>query len=132
MKMIVGGAFQGKMEFACNMLNMDRADMVNGSICDFEEAFNATVIMNYHRLVARLFAEGVDPVAFTEKLCEKNRDVVVIMDEIGCGIVPVEKSERTLREITGRCGCIIASVSDTVIHMVCGIPTYLKGEPNED
>ena len=100
--------------------------------CDFEEAFSARVIKNFHRLILRLIAEGVDPVAFTEKLCEQNKDVVIIMDEIGCGIVPAEKADRIRREAVGRCGCIIAGKCDTVIHMVCGIPSYLKGEPNED
>lgn len=132
MKMIVGGAFQGKIRFACNWLNMDRTDMTNGLNCDFEEAFSARVIKNFHRLILRLIAEGVDPVAFTEKLCEQNKDVVIIMDEIGCGIVPAEKADRIRREAVGRCGCIIAGKCDTVIHMVCGIPSYLKGEPNED
>lgn len=132
MKMIVGGAYQGKIRFACEWLGIDRADMVNGSTCDFEEAFSASVIKNYHRLIARLLAQGVEPVAFTKKLCEQNKDAVVIIDEIGCGIVPIEKDERIRREATGRCGCIIASASDTVIRVICGIPTYLKGDANED
>ncbi|MCR5600916.1 MAG: bifunctional adenosylcobinamide kinase/adenosylcobinamide-phosphate guanylyltransferase [Ruminococcus sp.] len=131
MKMIIGGAYQGKIRFACNWLDMDRADMINGSTCDFEEAFSADVIKSYHRLIARLLAEGVDPVEFTKKLCEQNKDAVIIMDETGCGIVPIEKSDRTRREVTGRCGCIIARESDTVIRVICGIPTYLKGAPNE-
>ncbi len=132
MKMIIGGAYQGKIRFACNWLDMDRADMINGSTCDFEEAFSAEVIKSYHRLIARLLAVGVDPVEFTKKLCEQNKNAVIIMDETGCGIVPIEKSDRIRREVTGRCGCIIAGASDTVVRVICGIPTYLKGAPNED
>ena len=50
------------------------------------------------------------------------------MDEIGCGIVPIEKTERMLRELTGQCGCIIAEHADCVIRMTCGVPAVLKGE----
>ena len=132
MKMIVGGAYQGKIRFACNWLDMDRADMINGSTCDFDAVFSAAVIKNYHRLVARLLAEGVDPVLFTEKLCERSKDAVIIIDEVGCGIVPIDKESRTRREAIGRCGCVIAASSDTVVRVVCGIPTYLKGAPDED
>ena len=49
------------------------------------------------------------------------------MDEIGCGIVPMEKSERVWRENAGRCGCIIAANSVKVIRIVCGIPDIIKG-----
>jgi hypothetical protein len=129
MKMIIGGAYQGKIRCAYEYFGFSESDMVNGSICDFEEAFTARCIKSYHKLISRLLAEGVDPVAFTEKLCEANKDVVIIMDEIGCGIVPVEKAERLRREATGRCGCIIAEKSDTVIRVICGIPSFIKGAP---
>ena len=132
MKMIVGGACQGKLRFACEWLNIDREDMINGSTCDFDEVFSASVVKKYHKLVARLLAEGVDPVAFTKKLCEQNKDAVIIIDEVGCGIVPIEKEARLRREAIGRCGCIIAAASDTVVRVICGIPSYLKGAPNED
>lgn len=68
---------------------------------------------------------------FTKRLCETNKDVLIIMDEIDCGIVPLVKAERVRREATGRCGCMIARESDTVIRVICGIPTYIKGAPNE-
>lgn len=132
MKMIIGGAYQGKIRYACEYFGFSEADMVNGSTCDFEDAFTAVCIKSYHKLISRLLAEGVDPVSFTEKLCDTNRDAVVIMDEIGCGIVPVEKSERLRREATGRCGCIIAENSDAVIRVICGIPSFIKGAPPED
>ena len=132
MKMIVGGACQGKVRFACDWLDLDRADIINGSTCDFDEAFSASVIKYYHKLVARLLAEGVDPVAFTKKLCEQNKDAVIIIDEVGCGIVPIEKEARLRREAIGRCGCIIAAASDTVVRVICGISNYLKGAPHED
>ena len=132
MKLIVGGAYQGKIVTACEMFGLDESEMVNGSTCDFEEVFTAKCIKSYHRIIARLMAQGVSSVDFTKRLCLENKDAVIIMDEIGCGIVPVEKSERKRREETGRCGCIISSASDTVIRVICGIPVFLKGSGNED
>ncbi|WP_028521469.1 bifunctional adenosylcobinamide kinase/adenosylcobinamide-phosphate guanylyltransferase [Ruminococcus flavefaciens] len=131
MKMIIGGAFQGKIGCATELFGINEADMVNGNTCDFEEVFSAVCIKSYHKLIAKLLAEGVDPVQFTKRLCETNKDVLIIMDEIGCGIVPLVKAERVRREATGRCGCMIARESDTVIRVICGIPTYIKGAPNE-
>ena len=71
---------------------------------------------------------GDDPVEFTERLCCENRECIIIMDEIGCGIVPMKKRERVYRENVGRCGCIIASESDVVVRVICGIAEFLKGE----
>jgi hypothetical protein len=61
MKMIIGGAFQGKIGCATELFGINEADMVNGNTCDFEEVFSAVCIKSYHKLIAKLLAEGVDP-----------------------------------------------------------------------
>lgn len=132
MKLIVGGAYQNKITAACSLFGVSESEITNGSTCDFEEAFTAKCIKSYHRLIARLIAQGVSSEDFTKRLCLENSELVVIMDEIGSGMVPVEKSERRLREETGCCGCILSAASDTVIRVVCGIPVYLKGHGDED
>ena len=130
MIMVTGGAYQGKLDFVYRHFGLNESDITNGSTCDFEEAFSAKCIKSYHRFIARLIAQGVDCVQFTERLCEENRNAIIILDEIGCGIVPSEKSERKRREDTGRCGCIIAQSCDDVIRVTCGIPVYIKGGKN--
>ncbi|WP_303838467.1 bifunctional adenosylcobinamide kinase/adenosylcobinamide-phosphate guanylyltransferase [Ruminococcus flavefaciens] len=130
MKMVTGGAYQGKLDFVCSHFGMEQVDITNGSTCDFEEVFSAKCIKSYHRLIARLIAQGIDCVQFTERLCSENKDAVIILDEIGCGIIPSEKSERKRREVTGKCGCIIARASDEVIRVTCGIPMYIKKKIN--
>ena len=124
MILITGGAYQGKTAFAAGLLGISPEDMTDGRVCTPEEALSAGCINSFHALVRRL----PEPVLFTEELCRRNAGAVVIMDEIGCGIVPMEKSERVWRENTGRCGCIIAARSDTVVRLVCGIPSVIKGE----
>ena len=53
---------------------------------------------------------------------------LILIDEIGSGIIPMEKTERIWREKVGRAGCILAEHADTVIRVICGIPLALKGE----
>ena len=68
--------------------------------------------------------QGTDPLEFT-----KNLDMpIVIMNEIGSGIIPLDKSEREWREISGRAGCIIADKAIEVVRVCCGIATVIKGE----
>lgn len=120
--MITGGAFQGKTRYTVENLHI--SDLVNGADCDF---INIKNINGYHILVRRLMENGIDPIAYTERFCRENPDSTVIIDEIGCGIIPMEKEERQWRGAVGRCGCIIAENSEKVVRMVCGIPVFIKG-----
>ena len=124
MVMITGGAYQGKTAYAMQNCGIPANEITDGKSCVPEEALKARCITDYHELVRRLGDEGM---TFTEELCHRNDEAVIIMDEIGCGIIPLEKSERVWRENVGRCGCIIAAHSETVVRMVCGIPTFIKG-----
>lgn len=127
MIMIVGGAFQGKTQYVKSEFSFSESEILNGENCDIGNTFTAKCIKNYHLLVKGLIAENIDPIDFTQKLCQENSDAVIVMDEIGCGIIPLEKDERRWREITGRCGCIIAENSSLVIRMNCGIANVIKG-----
>lgn len=128
MRFITGGAYQGKAETASKLFGIKADEIVSGADCDMEKVFSAACIREYHRLVSRLMDMGDDPVEFTQCLCRENSRCIIIMDEIGCGIVPMEKRERVYRENVGRCGCIIAAESDTVVRVICGIAEFLKGE----
>ena len=125
MIMVTGGAFQGKKSYAAKKFGISAEEIADGISCGKDAALTARCISNYHELVRRL---GEDCISFTEQLCRKNKEAVIIIGEIGCGIVPMEGSERAWRENVGRCGCIIAANSERVIRMVCGIPTVIKGE----
>ena len=125
MIMVTGGTFQGKTAYTMRKFGLAESDIADGADASFEKLKTARCITNYHLLVKRL---GDDCIGFTEELCRTNPEAVIIIDEIGCGIVPVEKSERIWRENVGRCGCIIAANSEKVLRIVCGIPAIIKGE----
>lgn len=125
MILITGGAFQGKTAYAQAHFHCQITD---GADCGFEDAKSAKMLKNYHILVRRLSEAGENPEAFTRTFCTDNPDCIVLMNEIGSGIIPLDKTERIWRESTGRCGCILAEKANHVIRMVCGIPNAIKGE----
>ena len=53
-------------------------------------------------------------------------DGIVISDEIGCGVVPIEKRDRELVERVGRMQIETAKRSDEVWRVVCGQGTRIK------
>ena len=118
---IIGGEAQGKTAYAKQKFQLSNSDILDGEFCG-EEILSAKCIKNYHLLLKK----SENPIILTERLCQQNPDVIVIMNEIGCGIIPIEKSERIWRETVGKCGCILAAHADIVIRMLCGIPEIIK------
>ena len=55
-----------------------------------------------------------------------NPEVIIICDEIGCGIVPLEKSDRDYRENVGRIMCRVVERAEHAERLICGIPQRLK------
>lgn len=128
MIMITGGAFSGKKDYAKKRFGFSDEEILNGGSCSFDNIFSAKCIADFQLIVKRLLEENADVQTFTERLCRENPNAVVIINEIGAGIIPLEKSDRIWREETGRSGCLIARNSSEVIRLACGIPTTIKGE----
>ncbi|MBQ7522335.1 MAG: bifunctional adenosylcobinamide kinase/adenosylcobinamide-phosphate guanylyltransferase [Clostridia bacterium] len=126
MRMIIGGVAQGKLNFAMRKYNITENDIFDIEICAFEEIENKRCINNYDRVIKALMERKENPLAFTENLIKRNSDMIIIMNEIGNGIIPIEKEERLWREQTGKIGCRLAELSESVERIICGIAVVLK------
>lgn len=104
MKLYIGGAYQGQ----------DR-------IAEIENP-EAYIINDFHELLKNQ-ADGAE---FARKLCAEHPDCVVVSDEVGSGVVPVDRDDRLWRERVGRALCIIAQNSESVTRVVCGIGVRIK------
>ncbi|MEG2597629.1 MAG: bifunctional adenosylcobinamide kinase/adenosylcobinamide-phosphate guanylyltransferase, partial [Oscillospiraceae bacterium] len=84
----------------------------------------------FHLLVKRFLESTVSESeieALVLKRFQSGNCICVIADEIGCGVVPLEKFDRQFRECTGRILCALAKKAETVVQLQCGIPILLKG-----
>ena len=52
---------------------------------------------------------------------------VLVISEVGQGIVPDNAPARLFRDCSGRCGQLVAAAADEVWYCVCGIPWKIKG-----
>ena len=57
---------------------------------------------------------------------EESPDTILISDEIGNGIVPMDPHEREYREQSGRVLIELAGRADEVVRVVCGIGQKIK------
>ncbi len=96
MILVVGGYSQGKSEFANKQFNLE-------NILRLEE-FEGDVF----------------------SYVETHRDCVIISDEIGCGVVPIEAEKRQRIEYIGRTQIELGKRADEVWRVVCGIGHRIK------
>jgi adenosylcobinamide kinase / adenosylcobinamide-phosphate guanylyltransferase len=55
-------------------------------------------------------------------------NILIITNETGMGIIPINRETRHYRDVAGRLNQRVASVSSKVIFMVSGLPLVLKDE----
>jgi adenosylcobinamide kinase/adenosylcobinamide-phosphate guanylyltransferase len=125
MVLIYGAAYAGKRDTAREYYGTDA--LCDGRTAPFSAVLTVPAVTNYHALVRRLLDAGESPQDFTRRLIAAEPEVV-ITDDIGSGIVPLEREERLWREECGICTRLLAGNAETVIRVVCGIPQVLKGE----
>jgi adenosylcobinamide kinase/adenosylcobinamide-phosphate guanylyltransferase len=122
--LIIGGAAQGKLAYALSAFGLTR----NDAACGFLDAEKKAIFDGLHQAVRAALAAGEDPQAAMEQVLAVNPSLIVICDEIGCGVVPLLPEQREWREAVGRLCCTLASRADQVIRVFCGLPMILKGE----
>ena len=122
---VIGGTAQGKLKYVLDKNNLTKEDVCNGEECDYNN-INKRVLYNFHLLCRRLLNDNINILSFVEALLEKNNDIIIISDEIGCGIVPLDKEERIWREETGRACTNIAKKAAIVIRVMAGVPVIIK------
>lgn len=99
-----------------------------GEQCEKEAIFQYRGIFHFHKYIERLLSEGEDISELAKQLKEKNPDLILVTDEIGYGIVPMDPFLREVRETTGRICTELAKDAKSVIRVVCGIPTVIKAQ----
>ena len=131
---IIGGAYQGKLESALDLYNFKKDEVANCFDANKSEVCTKPVVYNFHLLIKRLLEEFEDNSKVKEevnKILAKNPNAVIISNEIGYGVVPIDKNDRQYRELTGRISCEIAKISSEVHRVVCGIGTIIKERKND-
>lgn len=134
MILIIGGAYQGKKDYAFHLLygaecksnNENEKDHLDGETCELKDIYEAKIIYHFHFFIRRALEDNWDMKHLVESLFEKNPNIVIVSNEIGYGVVPMDPVDRRYREVTGRIMCSIAKVSREVHRVVCGIGTVIK------
>lgn len=129
MNLIIGGAYQGKTDYAKEMYSLADYDIANGKNIGLEninEAAKKPCIKNFHLLVRNVVSEGGSAIETAEKILHENPHIIIVTDEVGGGIIPLEKADRVWREEVGRTCCYLAKNAKTVTRIISGLPMVIK------
>lgn len=124
MKMIIGGAFQGKASYAKERFKGIK--WIQGEQATLEDILKCEGIIGFHNFIRREMLAQKDLGELAEIIIEKNPYLVIISDEVGYGVVPMDAFERAYREQVGRICTKLASNCDEVVRVICGIGTVIK------
>ncbi len=154
MILITGGRAQGKRAFWEKNIASGEGEpseisglWIRGGQTSFDECLDSPYVCEFHLFIRRLllgepslnapdWVYGTmekrngcrlpDRKALTERLFKACPGRVLVTDEIGLGIVPLDPFEREYREETGRICCLLAARSEQVWRVACGLGQRLK------
>jgi len=67
-----------------------------------------------------------DMIAEINRVMMQDRDVVFVINDVSCGVIPDNKLARDFVDANGKIAQLVASECDEVYHVVAGISTRIK------
>lgn len=131
MKLVIGGYSQGKLNYVLQNINSDFM-VFDGTLPDDAQLQKVVsqkknvIIHRFHNWVRARILQGGNPEEEILAFLQKSPDSIIISDETGNGIVPVDAFEREYRERTGRILVELAKRADEVVRVICGIGQKIK------
>ena len=125
MYVIIGGAYQGKLEYAKVRFGLADESIMDCSE-DKEPDFSKKCLYHIERYVLFCLRNNIDPTISLSQWKDANCDGVLICEDIFCGVVPIDEEARTWREATGRFLSWVAGTANGVVRVFCGLPQVLK------
>ena len=120
MKLYIGGMGSGQALLA------EKETGLKPETCSAKEALCAKAIDNFEQIIKEIVLKDNDAQEFAKRLLQENPDAVIVANEIGYGIHPLERIDRRWREQTGRALCILAEGAKSVTRVCCGIGQKIK------
>lgn len=127
MKLVIGGTSQGKLEYVLLKHDVQKNMVWDGVLPNDRELNGNIVIINHlHQWIKNCMVSGGCPEDEIMSFLDCNEDCIIICDEIGNGIVPIDPFEREYRERTGRILVQLAMRAEEVERIICGIGQKIK------
>jgi adenosylcobinamide kinase / adenosylcobinamide-phosphate guanylyltransferase len=153
MELYIGGFAQGKLEYVQNKKAEEAISIAmvidcaqpgyqkalqsidnktkneNSDVNNIADANGIIIINHLHLWVKDLLHQGMEETTVQSMILSwvaTHPNTIMICDELGNGIVPLEKMDRIWREQTGRLTVELAKQAERVERILCGLGQRLK------
>ena len=137
MKLIIGGYAQGKLKYVLQNYCLGADSVWEGTLPtgkpaaetlagEDEAGVSPVVINRFHIWFRERLEAGEAPEAVIREYVTGNPDCIIISDEVGNGIVPMDALEREYRERLGRILVELAQNAEEVVRVICGLGQKIK------
>lgn len=126
MRLVIGGYAQGKLAYVMKRYDIQNCHVMDGRLEMTRMSYENVIVNHFHKWVRDCMEEGENPEELIEEFLRENPDSIIISDEIGNGIVPIEPFEREYRERVGRILIMLAKQAESVERVICGIGQRIK------
>ena len=130
---ITGGKYQGKEEFALRIGGYSKSDVLDLSDLDF---FLLNDLCDKYKIVSdlqeyiRYLSNDNNDINMIEanvkELIKKCEPEIIIMTEVGAGVVPLNERDNLFREATGALSKYYANIAKEVYRVICSVAVKLK------
>ncbi|MBD5453521.1 MAG: hypothetical protein HDR30_04215 [Lachnospiraceae bacterium] len=127
MKLIIGGYAQGKLDYVLVKYHLTENAVWDSVLPGNAAIQDKQIIVNhFHQWVKQCILDGGCPEEEILSFLDDYENCIIICDEIGNGIVPLDKFEREYRECVGRILIELAKKAEEVERVLCGIGQKIK------
>ncbi len=126
MHLIIGGAYQGKLDYAKTRFALSESDIFTCSENTGKVDFHKKCVYRLEEYTLWCARNQTDAVIAFQKQAGAWKNSILICGDIFCGVVPLGADLRAWREITGRLCAYLAQKADSVTRIFCGLEHKLK------
>ena len=124
MDLVIGGAYQGKLDFARDAFALKDEEIFTCTGTEID--FSRRCIHALEEFTYACVQQGIDPVDYLRDRKELWRDSILICQDLFCGVVPVDPLQRQWRHETGLLCRFLAGQAGQVSRIFCGLEQRLK------
>lgn len=136
MILITGGKYQGRLKCALEISDYTGDDVFDFAKLDSIEYVSKNIdyknkkvwynLQEYVRSLANNEIESVQIEMMVKKIVANCNPEIIIVAEVGAGVIPMNKKDNLFREASGRLSAFYAGEADEVYRVICGLKTKLK------
>ena len=120
MILIIGGAYQGKLDYVKDTFGITDADVYTCGAKGID--FSKKCIYK----IEEFAFHHPDPIGYFAAHREAWQDSILIIQDIFCGVVPMGAENRVWRQRTGRLAQYLSREATQVSRIFCGLEQRLK------